>query len=129
MNSNGLFLVSAGVVVGITINALGQTGKVKNAPWLEPKNPTRLEWLALQKQATEGRNDFADSGLMVNFYLRPESVRTGEIYCDLAYLPTTSTAVVQAVEGGILGRFERDRQVDPWARVRITKSVANPVAK
>jgi hypothetical protein len=73
----------------------------------------------------EGHKDFAENGTTVNFYLGPDSLRTGEIYCDLAYLPTTEARLVQMIEDGILERFEVDRRVYPWARVKIIKKVLN----
>ena len=124
MKNPGFPLIGAAVLIGMVVHALGQTGAPKRAPWLEPYAPTRLEWLALEKQATEGHNDFSDSGTTVNFYLGPDSLRTGEIECDLEYLPSTQAQLVQVIEDGILKRFEADRQVYPWARVRIIKKVA-----
>jgi hypothetical protein len=69
-------------------------------------------------------NEFGSNGVTVNFYLGPDSVRTGEIFCDLAYLPGTQAQLVQMIEDGILRRFEAQRRVDPWARVKIIKKVA-----
>jgi hypothetical protein len=59
-------------------------------PWLDPMNPSKLEWLALQKQADEGDTEFGENGLTVNFYLGDKSYETGVIYCDIDYLPGTS---------------------------------------
>lgn len=124
MKNLGFPLMAGTVLVGMVVHALGQTGAPKRAPWLDPYTPTRLEWLALEKQASEGHNEFSDNGATVNFYLSPDSLRTGEILCDLEYLPTTQAQVVQMIEDGILKRFEADRQVYPWARVKIIKKVA-----
>lgn len=73
----------------------------------------------------EGHTDLAENGVTVNFYLGPDALRTGEIQCDLEYLPTTQAQVVQMIEDGILTRFEVSRQVYPWARVKIIKKVLN----
>jgi hypothetical protein len=125
MKNPGFSLMGAGVLIGIVVHAFGQSGAPKRAPWLEPFAPTRIEWLALQKQATEGQTNFGDNGVTINFYLGPESMRTGEILCDLAYLPGTRAELVQMIEDGIQGRFETARQRYPWARVRIIKKVVN----
>ncbi|MBI5016841.1 MAG: hypothetical protein HZB55_15320 [Deltaproteobacteria bacterium] len=117
-------LMAAAVLTGMFVYAFGQTTASSPTPWLDPRNPTRLEWLALEKQATEGNNEFGENGVTVNFYLGPDSYRTGEILCDLAYLPSTSAQLVQMIEDGIQKRFEMKRSVDPWARVKITKKVA-----
>ena len=124
MKNLGFPLMGAAVLIGMVVHALGQTGAPKRAPWLEPYTPTRLEWLVLEKQAMEGHKDFGENGATVNFYLGPDSRRTGEILCDLAYLPTTQAQVVQIIEDGIVKRFEMSRQVYPWARVKIIKQVA-----
>jgi hypothetical protein len=125
MKNLGFPLTGASVLIGMAMmHALGQAGAPKRDPWLEPYTPTRLEWLALQKQAMEGHKDFAENGVTVNFYTGPDSLRTGEILCDLEYLPTAQAQVVQMIEDGILKRFEMSRQVYPWARVKIIKKVA-----
>lgn len=117
-------VTAAAVLVVLVAYAPGQRGEPRQAPWLEPKNPTRLEWLVLQWQANEGDTEFGENGVTVNFYLDRDSDRTGEIRCDLDYLPSTEARVVQIIEDGILRRFERQRQIDPWARVKIIKKVA-----
>jgi len=120
----GFLLTGAAVLlIGVLVYAFGQTAASRQPSWLEPKNPTRLEWLALEKQATEGVNEFGLSGVTVNFYLGPDSYRTGEILCDLQYLPGTEAELVEITENGILRRFEAQRRIDPWARVKITKKV------
>jgi hypothetical protein len=123
MKNLGFPLIGTTVLIGIMIHAFGQAGAPKWAPWLEPYAPSRLEWLALEKQASEGHNEFAENGVTVNFYIGPDSVRTGEILCDLAYLPSTEARLVQAIEDGIMERFEVDRRLYPWARVKIIKKV------
>jgi hypothetical protein len=115
--------MGAVVLFGMAMYALGQTGTSKRAPWLEPYTPTRLEWLVLQKQANEGDIEFGENGATVNFYLGPDSLRTGEILCDLAYLPGTQAETIQAIEDGILARFDVSRGVYPWASVKIIKKV------
>jgi len=125
MKNLGFPLIGAAVLLGMVVHALGQTGAPKRAPWLELYTPTRLEWLVLQKQANEGQTAFGNSGVTINFYLGPDSRRTGEILCDLAYLPGTDARIVQAIEDGILGRFELNRGAYPWARVKLIKKVAN----
>lgn len=64
-----LSLLGAGVLGGVLVHAFGQTTAPRQPAWLEPKNPTRLEWLALEKQANEGNNEFGENGVTVNFYL------------------------------------------------------------
>jgi len=124
MRNVGLPLtIAAAVLLGTVIHALGQTRASRPAPWLEPYTPTRLEWLALQKQAMEGRNDLGEDGIGVHFYLSPDSLRTGEIWCDLEYRPSTQAQAVQLFEDEILTRFEATRQLYPWARVKIIKKV------
>lgn len=122
----GLPMMVAAVLVGIVLHALAQTGTRRQPPWLEPRNPNRLEWLVLEKQANEGINDFGEMGVTVNFYIDRDSNRIGEILCDLTYLPSTSAETVQQIEDGILKRFEMQRRVDPWARVKIIKKVVKP---
>ena len=92
---------------------------------MEPRNPSRVEWLALETQATEGDPEFGDNGVTINFYLGAGSFETGEILCDLAYLPSTRASLVQIIEDGILNRFEMRRRVDPWARVKVIKKVVS----
>lgn len=125
MKKNTLLIAIGGLMLtGILVHAFGQTSSPKQSPWLEAQNPTRLEWLVLQKQADEGDNQFGEDGVTVNFYLNSESYRTGEVLCDLVYLPNTQAAMVQTIEDGILKRFEMRRKVDSWARVKIIKKVA-----
>lgn len=98
----------------------------ENHAWLEPMNPSKLEWLALQKQADEGDTEFGENGLTVNFYLGEKSYESGVIYCDIDYLPGTSAEIVQRVEEGIRARFQRlakSKSPFPWAKVEITKKV------
>jgi len=92
-------------------------------PWLEPMNPSKLEWLALQKQADEGDTEFGENGLTVNFYLGPKSMETGVVYCDIDYLPSTRAELVQKVEEGIRRRFQKQTRIYPWAKVEIIKNV------
>jgi hypothetical protein len=118
---------AAMLVIGILLGALvaraiGQRGG-DNRPWLQPANPTQLEWLALEKQATEGNTVFVD-GMTINFYTGPESIHTGVIYCDIDYARDVSAARVQLVEEAIEGRFEKERKIYPWARVKIIKKPA-----
>ena len=122
MKNLGFLLMGAAVLIGMVMHALGQTGAPKRAPWLEPYTPTHLELLALEKQAMEGHPDFVD-GVTVHFYLGPDSYRTGEILYDLAYLQSTQAELVQMTEDGIEGRFKAERQLNPWARVKIIKKV------
>lgn len=122
----GLTATGAAALIALAVNAPGQTGAPRPTPWLEPKNPNRLEWLVLEKQADEGDTEFGENGATVHFYLGPDSYRTGEILCDLAYLPQAQAELVQMIEDGILKRFEVRRKVDPWARVKIIKKVAKP---
>ncbi len=116
-----LLLIGTSMLAGILVHAFGQTAVPKQPTWLEPQNPNRLEWLALQKQAEEGDTEFGENNATVHFYLGPDSYQTGEILCDLAYLPNTRAEQVQKIEDGILKRFEIQRRINPWARVRIIK--------
>ena len=94
-------------------------------PWLDPMNPSKLEWLALQKQADEGDTEFGENGLTVNFYLGEKSYESGVMYCDIDYLPGTSAELVQNVEEGIRRRFQKlaKSKLYPWAKVEIIKKV------
>ena len=121
MKRLGMFLTGAAVLIGMVIHSVGQTPAPKGAPWLVPYTPTRLEWLALETQANEGVTQFGDNGVTVNFYMGRNSVRTGEIYCDLVYLPKTEARIVQAIEEGIVARFDLNRRLYPWARLTIIK--------
>lgn len=96
-----------------------------NQPWLDPMNPSKLEWLALQRQADEGDTEFGENRLTVNFYLGDKSFETGVIYCDIDYLPGTSAELVQKVEEGIRRRFQKlaKSKLYPWAKVEIIKNV------
>jgi len=93
--------------------------------WLEPMNPSKLEWLALQRQADEGDTVFGENGLTVNFYLGDKSFETGVIYCDIDYLPSTSAEIVQKLEESIQRRFQKlaRSKLYPWAKVKIIKNV------
>lgn len=94
-------------------------------PWLDPMNPSKLEWLALQKQADEGDTEFGENGLTVNFYLGDKSYESGVIYCDIDYLPGTSAEIVQKLEESIKRRFQKQARskLYPWAKVKIIKNV------
>jgi hypothetical protein len=94
-------------------------------PWLNPMNPSKLEWLVLQKQADEGDTEFGENGLTVNFYLGDKSYETGVIYCDIDYLPDTSAELVQKLEESIQRRFQKlaRSKLYPWAKVKIIKNV------
>src|SRR3989442_426525 len=124
------FFVCAGLLCLAVVYHLGTPNARANAesrrPWLEPHTPSELEWLTLSKQATEGDTEFGSNGMTVNFYLRPESMSAGTVYCDLAYLPEVSAEVVQLVEEGIRNRFRITRQTLPWAKVQILPKVARP---
>lgn len=112
-----------GVLLGALITrAVGQRAS-NSHPWLQPANPTQLEWLVLEKQATEGSTVFVD-GMSVNFYVGPESMQTGVIYCDIDYARDVSAARVQLVEESIQRRFEKERKMYPWAHVKIIKNPA-----
>jgi hypothetical protein len=119
--STVFFLMGLATAIGALLQPVGQAAVSNQTPWLEQRNPTHLEWLALEKQATEGDNEFGDNGITVNFYLSADSIRTGEVQCDLAYLSSTPAIRVQIIEDGILKRFETERRVNPWARVKIRK--------
>ena len=125
-NKFEFLLIGVVVLMVISVYFIGQTAESSKRPWLEPKNPNRLEWLALEKQSSEGENEFGGNGMTVNFYLGHDSYRTGEILCDIAYLPSTTGEMVQIIEGGIQKRFEMERKINPWARVKIIKQVARP---
>jgi hypothetical protein len=83
-----------------------------------------LEWLALEKQATEGVNAFGEDGVTINFYTGPESNRTGVVLCDLAFSHDVSAARLQLIEDGIQKRFAMDRNTLPWAQVKIIRKSA-----
>jgi hypothetical protein len=119
-----LLLIVTAMLAGILVHAFGQTAVPKQPIWLEPQNPNRLEWLVLQKQADEGDTEFGDNNVTVHFYLGPDSYRTGEILCDLEYLPNTRAQLVQIIEDSILKRFEMQHRLNPWARVKIIKKAA-----
>ena len=104
-----------------------QMADVKKMPtWLEPRNATRLEWLVLEIQATEGVNEFGKNGVTVQFYLNPDSAHTGEILCHLLYLPGTQPEMLQMIENGIQERFELRREVNPWAHLKIVRTLLKP---
>ena len=124
MRTHSGYLVSGTIIRMILMQAFNPATAAGKAPWLEPKYPTRLEWLFLEQQAIEGDTEFGDDGMTVNFYFGPESFRTGEILCDLEYLPGTSAERVQLREDGILKRFGiMYRKENPWARLKIIKKV------
>jgi hypothetical protein len=117
-------LLFIGVLAGILVtSAVGQR-RDNSQPWLEPAHPTQLEWLALEKQATEGQNDFGDNGMTINFYVAPESNQTGVIFCDIAYTPQVTAAVLQLTEDSIRHRFDAERAQYPWAHVKIITKAA-----
>jgi hypothetical protein len=114
------------ITIMIFMQTFNQAKAAGKSPWLEPTVPTRLEWLFLELQAVEGDTEFGENGMTVNFYLSPESFRTGEILCDLAYIPGTPAERVQLIEDGILKRFRiMNSKRNPWARVRIIKNAAH----
>jgi hypothetical protein len=79
-------MLCIGLLVGVVItNTVVRSQEGKHYPWLEPENPSKLDWLALEKQATEGVNTFGEDGVTINFYTGPESNRTGVVLCDLAF--------------------------------------------
>jgi hypothetical protein len=119
-------LVMVTITIMIFMQTFNQAKAAGKSPWLEPTVPTRLEWLFLELQAVEGDTEFGENGMTVNFYLSPESFRTGEILCDLAYIPGTPAERVQLIEDGILKRFRiMNSKRNPWARVRIIKNAAH----
>ena len=124
-------VLSAGciAVLATAILSIAQSPQSASRPWLQPKNPTRLEWLALQKQANEGDTEFGENGLTVNFYLGPDSATRGLVYCDLEYLPSASAELVQLVEDGIQKRFRMEQRLSPWATVKIVKKVARTAGR
>lgn len=120
------FAVVVAVCFGIAWLALvsrAQSSTNSLQPWLQPKNPTELEWLALERQAAEGDLQFGEDGVTVNFYLGPDSWSEGIIYCDLDYLPGTDAELVQLLEDGIQKRFQMAQRRLPWAKVKINKRV------
>ena len=126
MTNKSSHLLMVTIMLMIFMQAFNQAKAAGNAPWLEPKVPTRLEWLFIELQAIEGDEEFGDDGMTVSFYLSSESFRTGEILCDLAYISGTPAERVQLREDGILQRFRiMNSKVNPWARVRIIKKAAH----
>src|SRR5437867_10694278 len=96
------------------ILCMGHTGfgqQLPSKPWLDEYRPTRIEWVALELQATEGDVEFGENDITVNFYLGLKSFPNGVIYCDLAFLPTASASMVQVIQQGIRQRFQKLSQL------------------
>lgn len=109
-----------GALVGAAVvSAIGQRSDIRY-PWLQPAQPTQVEWLAIEKQATEGQNNFGEDGMTINFYVGPESFRTGIILCDISYTPQVTAQTLQLRENSIRHGFEKERATYPWAQVKIT---------
>jgi hypothetical protein len=102
-----------------------EMGGSERASWLEPYSLTRIEWLVLELQAWEGQSGYGERGAYITFSLGPDSIRAGEILCNLYYLAGTRAEVVQQIEDGVMARFEARRKVYPWASIKVIKKVAN----
>jgi len=117
-------ILGFGIFLGaVAMNAIGQRG-VSGRPWLEPATPTQLEWLVVERQADEGINDWAKSGMTINYSLAADSAKTGVIECNIVYARDVPAAVLQLTEDGIEQRFSALRKIYPWARVKIKATVA-----
>lgn len=93
--------------------------------WLQPANPTKLDWAILDLQANFRSETFSEKGLAASFRTGPESMEKGVIHCDIAHLPTTSTARVQGEERRIGELFEQRRNLFyPWATLKFHSSKA-----
>lgn len=113
-----------GILIGAAVaSAIGQRSDM-SYPWLQPARPTQVEWLAIEKQATEGQNSFGEDGMTINFYVGPESLRTGVILCDISYTPQVKAQMLQMREDSIRNGFEKERATYPWAQVKITATAS-----
>lgn len=111
------------VLALILIADVGAQENIVARPWLELAKPTLIEWTAIQWQADWGEPEFGENGVTVNFFLGPRSASLGIIYCDLAYLPSTSAELVDIIEKGIKRRVGVTRKLIPWAKVEIISRV------
>lgn len=117
-------MLCIGVLLGVAVtSAVGQHSG-NHYPWLQPAQPTQVEWLAIEKQATEGQNNFGEDGMTINFYVGPESFRTGVILCEISYTPQVKAAMLQLKEDSIRHGFDKERTTYPWAMVEITTKAA-----
>ncbi len=66
--------------------------------WLQPSNPTKLDWAILDLQANFRSEANPEKGLGTSFRTGPDSTEKGVIHCDIAYLRTTRSAMVQGEE-------------------------------
>lgn len=92
-------------------------------PWLEPYVPTKVEWVVIELQAAEGDPDLGDDGMTVHFFLASKSFSRGVVYCDLAYVPTTTSWFVSAREAAIRRRFEKRRTIPGWEWLKLELAV------
>jgi hypothetical protein len=113
-------MLCIGILVGVALTGAIEQRSGDRYPWLQPAQPTQVEWLALEKQATDGQNNFGEDGMTINFYVAPESLRTGVILCDISYTPQVSAAFLQLKEDSIRRGFEKVHTQYPWAQVKIT---------
>ena len=117
-------LLFIGVLVGAAVtSAIGQRSDVRY-PWLQPAQPTQVEWLAIQEQGAYGRNNFGEDGMTISFYVGPESFQTGVILCDISFTPQVKARVLELTEDSIRQSFEKERSTYPWAKVKITMKAA-----
>ncbi len=95
-------------------------------PWLQPANPSAIEWFALELQASEGDEEYGENYVTIAFYLGPKSFTDGIIYCDISYLPNARAELVQMIESGIRKRFNLSKnKLYPWANLEIKTEVAS----
>jgi hypothetical protein len=73
-------LLSLGIALGALVTLAADEKDQNSRPWLTQENPSRLEWLALYKQATEGVTSYGTAGVTINFYVTPDSYKSGLIF-------------------------------------------------
>ena len=108
----GVILATCGLLL-FSAQAENQSGARE---WLQPANPTKLDWAILDLQANFRSETFSAKGLAASFRTGPESMEKGVIHCDIAHLQTTGAGMLQREERRIGELFEQRRKLFyPWA--------------
>lgn len=109
-----------GALLGTCLGAMAQTAaQPGGAPGLSPYVPTKLEWLALYLNATEGRHDFERDGFDIGFFEKGSDT----VVIDCFYSRDVDRAIMNLTLNGIRKRIKMHIEARNWKWVRIEESI------
>ena len=118
-----LSLVAAAVILFVSVSSLSEDA---GQPWLEDRNPTHIEWLAVHFQAYYGDHDIDTDGITVSYLLGPRSASEGVLRCVIQHLPTVSQEELNGKLATVEGLAKVHRATYPWFQVQVDLMVLEP---